>query len=214
MTDKKPISALWSQYRLSRSEDARFPAALQDAITLYHYVLDLGVPAENIIISGESAGGHLVIALLRYIADYKTLPWPRGAIAWSPWCDISHRALDGYRKSHRYKTDILNMGMLEWGIGAFPPRDRNEESERYLSPVDYPFPCKAPLYINVGTDEVLYPEIHNFAKRMQEVQGNRIRYEEMKDVPHDVLLNAYFTGLTAEAEHQAAQAGQFFEIEK
>jgi acetyl esterase/lipase len=86
--EKLGATTFYAQYRLSRDEKTRFPAALQDAVTFYRYVLDQGVDSSNIIISGDSAGGGLVLALLRYIEEHgKLLPPPRGVMAWSPWVD-------------------------------------------------------------------------------------------------------------------------------
>ena len=53
------------QYRLSSDPGGRFPAALQDSITSYQYVLSRGIPSSQIVFSGDSAGGNLVLALLR-----------------------------------------------------------------------------------------------------------------------------------------------------
>ena len=52
---------LMPQYRLSSTGDegARFPAALQDVLTAYKYVLGLGVAAEDIVLSGDSRRGQL-----------------------------------------------------------------------------------------------------------------------------------------------------------
>lgn len=61
--------ALFAEYRLSCSAEGRFPAALQDALSSYLFLLDQGVHSGDIILSGDSAGGHLVISLLRYIHE-------------------------------------------------------------------------------------------------------------------------------------------------
>lgn len=69
-------NTLYVQYRLATRE-THFPAALQDAFTAYHHVLSLGIPSENIFLSGDSAGGNLVVALLRYIeTSHPDLPRP------------------------------------------------------------------------------------------------------------------------------------------
>lgn len=74
------------QYRLSSHADCQFPAALQDAVTSYSYLTqELGVPGSKIILSGDSAGGNLVLALLRYLADYTerlALQVPSAAWLW------------------------------------------------------------------------------------------------------------------------------------
>lgn len=81
--------ALFVQYRLSGEPSCCFPAAVQDAVTAYTYLLRQGIPASKIIISGDSAGGNIVVALLRYIAVLKypiVLPNPKGCLLWSPLC--------------------------------------------------------------------------------------------------------------------------------
>lgn len=50
---------------------------------------DLHIPPENIIVSGDSAGGGLTLALLMYLRD-NDYPLPSGAILMSPWVGTSH----------------------------------------------------------------------------------------------------------------------------
>lgn len=58
------------QYRLA-SNGGRFPAHLQDAITTYHHLIKtLGIDPAKIIISGDSAGANIALALLRYLVEY------------------------------------------------------------------------------------------------------------------------------------------------
>ncbi|KAI9848575.1 MAG: hypothetical protein M1837_007244 [Sclerophora amabilis] len=75
------------QYRLSSDQKCPFPAALQDA---YRYLLDQGISPLSIVLSGDSSGGNLVIALLRYLSDNKgLLPNPSAALLWSPSVDLA-----------------------------------------------------------------------------------------------------------------------------
>ncbi|KAL9058446.1 MAG: hypothetical protein Q9162_001741 [Coniocarpon cinnabarinum] len=85
-------------YRKSCYPGCSFPAALQNDRTAYNHLLDLGVSSFQILLSGDSAGGNLVLALLRFInatheSDQSTesspLPYPAGAALWSPWVDMS-----------------------------------------------------------------------------------------------------------------------------
>jgi len=72
------------QYRLSANTGGRFPAALQDALTSYAYLIfDLAILPSNIILSGDSAGGHMALQLLRYISDHGAeLGLPPPQCAW------------------------------------------------------------------------------------------------------------------------------------
>lgn len=78
------------QYRLASNPGGRFPAFLQDAITSFIYLNEtLKIPADKITISGDSAGGHLCLTLLRYLSDNPdaNIPNPVCAWLWSPWVD-------------------------------------------------------------------------------------------------------------------------------
>ncbi|CAO3570611.1 unnamed protein product [Mortierella alpina] len=81
-------------YRLA--PDSPFPAALQDAVAAYLYLLhppaDSGatpVDPKDIVIMGDSAGGGLAFATVLAIRD-AGLPMPAGVIGWSPWLDLLH----------------------------------------------------------------------------------------------------------------------------
>ncbi len=79
-------AVLCPEYRLASHPGGRFPAALQDAVTAYAFlVFELKVPAANVVLSGDSAGAHLVLGLLRYINAHKYIfPEPTGTLLWSP----------------------------------------------------------------------------------------------------------------------------------
>lgn len=87
----KASKLLWAQYRLAASEETRSPAAVQDALTYYRYVVSLGVDPKNIILSGDSAGGNVVLALMRHLesAQSPELPLPGGVIVFSPWVQVT-----------------------------------------------------------------------------------------------------------------------------
>ncbi len=73
-------------YRLA--PEAPFPAALDDALEAYRYLLDSGYLPSDIILCGESAGGGLCYSLcLRLKQEKMTLP--AGIIAISPWSDLT-----------------------------------------------------------------------------------------------------------------------------
>ena len=153
---------LCPQYRLSSTssptnKDAaagRFPAALQDAIASYSYLVnDLGIQAKDIVVSGDSAGGNLVLALLRYIAELHSpstststtpdnsisspssvaekLPHPSCAWLWSPWVDICKSltpATNFNERSPNASTDILASEFLIWASRAFCGIDDTNDS--------------------------------------------------------------------------------------
>ena len=77
--------ALAIDYRLAPEHP--FPAAVEDTIAAYKWLLAQGYKPGKIVISGDSAGGGLTIAALLAIRDAK-LPMPAGAVPISPWTDL------------------------------------------------------------------------------------------------------------------------------
>ncbi|CAO3588315.1 unnamed protein product [Absidia cylindrospora] len=91
---KSNAGVLAVDYRLAPQHP--FPCALEDALAAYLYLLApppdapfSPVAASDIVISGDSAGGGLTMALLLTIRDHG-LPMPGGAIPISPWVDLTH----------------------------------------------------------------------------------------------------------------------------
>lgn len=171
---------LWAQYRLAADETTCFPAAVQDALTYYHYVISLGIHPGNIILSGDSAGGNVVLALMRYLeaqqrltldqpldhSNYKPLPLPGGAIVFSPWLHITPRAGEDYKACSNTKADILTGPLLQWGADSYLPAS-HRAVEAYVSPLHHPFKTSIPLYIHAGATEALFTSISSFAEEMK-----------------------------------------------
>jgi hypothetical protein len=63
------ITNLVFEYRLAPENP--FPAALDDSVKVYHWLLDAGYKPENIVIAGESAGGGLCLATLLALKENK-----------------------------------------------------------------------------------------------------------------------------------------------
>ncbi|SCV69526.1 BQ2448_2546 [Microbotryum intermedium] len=110
------LRVVGANYRKSVRPETAFPAALQDAITAYKHLLDLGF--EDIVLAGDSAGGGLAMTLLLYFC--KTLVHsascpasfilPTSMFLYSPWVDLTLR---NHRKVHtRLADDILSQGQL------------------------------------------------------------------------------------------------------
>ncbi len=80
------IGALLYEYRLAPEHP--FPAAVEDSLVAYRWLLEQGVSASNIQIVGESAGGGLCLATLLALRD-QGLPLPAAGVALSPWTDLN-----------------------------------------------------------------------------------------------------------------------------
>ncbi|MCJ1396668.1 hypothetical protein MMC18_009560 [Xylographa bjoerkii] len=201
---------LMPQYRLGSRAGGQFPAALQDAVTSYKYLLDSGFAASSIVVSGDSAGGNIAITLLRYISEHKgLLPSPSAGLLWSPWVDVYRCLEDGVAERNRnYKTDYLTSAFTVWGAVGFVP-DSTKIAGEYLSSPPKPFTTDTPLWISTGGVEVLRDENVEFASGMDKMKGNKVDLHEEPFVPHDLLLTGNFLGFEKEAENTAKKAGEY-----
>jgi monoterpene epsilon-lactone hydrolase len=84
------LTALLPEYRLAPEHP--FPAALEDAVRAYTWLLDSGRAPMEIIVAGDSAGGGLVMSLLITLRQ-QDFPLPGGAVLLCPWVDLTCRNL-------------------------------------------------------------------------------------------------------------------------
>lgn len=205
------------QYRLSSLPASPtsnpFPAALQDVLTSYVYLLNnLKIPAKNITVSGDSAGGNLTIALLRYIAEYGAeidLPAPAGALLWSPWVDPADTSCSYVHNNKNYKTDYLCPPFTAWGTSAYAGQAGEKTlSQPYITQKYQMFKSPVPIFVNVGGSEILYFDVVDWVNKMKEA-GNDIVLDIDEHAPHDILALGAILGFKKEAEGMAKKASEW-----
>ncbi|KAI0435992.1 Alpha/Beta hydrolase protein [Xylaria telfairii] len=208
-------NALYIQYRLA-GPDARFPGAVQDLLTSYCYVLGLGIPPENISLVGDSAGGNIVLALLRFLETAQTsLPTPGRVLCFSPWVDVTLDSGLRYERSEASRIDLLDGPFLTWGASAYiPDGDLPEEVSASISPLNHPFATKTPLFIAAGGVEGLLDSICNFAEQMSGIEGTQVRLHVAKHMPHDFFLAYPILGSEVEVAAALDDAYGFFEQDR
>jgi epsilon-lactone hydrolase len=84
-------AVLVPDYRLAPEDP--FPAALEDALAAYSWLLERETPPERLTVAGDSSGGGLVMSLLISLRD-RGLPLPGGAVVFCPWVDLALRLQD------------------------------------------------------------------------------------------------------------------------
>ena len=86
LADEEGVRVFCAAYRLAPEHP--FPAALDDALEAYRYLISKGYGGDHIMLCGESAGGGLCYALCLKLKELK-MAMPCGIIAISPWTDLT-----------------------------------------------------------------------------------------------------------------------------
>ncbi|ETS84283.1 hypothetical protein PFICI_02308 [Pestalotiopsis fici W106-1] len=214
LTEAGVTSIYAPQYRLSGYGGQNpFPAALQDSLTSYLYLLNtLNIAAENILISGDSAGGTLAISLIRYIEEYGPdlgIPRPLGAVFVSPWVEpgsaLGPTALATFHSNVHWATDYMPFEMCAWAARVYTALVPVEHP--YITALGNPFSSKVPMLLTMGDAEVLEVECTAWVKEMQAVAGNRVEAYYEDAAPHDTLLLGGDIGWAESAKDVARNIG-------
>ncbi len=154
-----------------------YPAALEDAVRAYHWLVEKGYSGEKILVAGDSAGGGLVMALVMYLRDHgETLP--AGLIAMSPWTDLTSSG-ESYRTN--YEKDPLFGRTKDSLIYNREYVGLEDARNPYISPVFGDFHGFPPMLIQAGSYEMLLSDAEEVARKAKN-QGVRVRlhvYEGM-----------------------------------
>lgn len=150
------LKSLVFDYRLA--PEYPFPAAVNDCVTAYKWLLDEGYEAKNIIVGGESAGATLTLSLLLALKE-KNIVLPKAAFSISPITDLSCSA-----KSFEYnaKNDVAPMG--SWTVWTNLYIANTDTRNPILSPQFGNYKGCPPLYICVGTHEIHFDDCVNVAQ--------------------------------------------------
>lgn len=140
---------LMLSYRLA--PEHRYPAALDDCVAAYRWLLDQGIAHDHIIVAGDSAGGNLTLALLLRLRD-EALPMPAGAVALSPVADFTFSG-DSIRRNDGV-DDMFSAEMMEPLVPVYLPQ-RSLRTHPHVSPVFGDYTGLPPLLLVVGSTELL-----------------------------------------------------------
>lgn len=157
ITQGSGIKTLLFDHRLAPEDP--YPAALEDAVAAYRWLLAQGIAPGKIMIAGESAGGGLCLATLLALRDQGD-PLPAAAVALSPWTDLT---LTGESLQTRLQASIdpPNMSAVcsKYYVGDHDPR------LPWISPLYGDLHGLPPLFICVGTYETLLDDSTRFAEK-------------------------------------------------
>ena len=170
------VRCLSIEYRLAPEHP--FPAAIDDTYTAYKWLLKEGVKPKNIIVSGQSAGGGLCLALLLKLKE-KNFFQPRGAVALSPWTDLTQSG-----KTMKINADIdpvISKKYLDRMANLYLAKTPN--TSPLASPLYGELSGLPPLLVQVGSAETMLDDSRRFVKKAKEAKVD-VQIEVYKDMFH------------------------------
>ncbi|MBI2914121.1 MAG: alpha/beta hydrolase [Chloroflexi bacterium] len=190
--------ALAIAYRLAPENP--FPAAVEDAVAAYRWLLAGGERPAGIVIAGDSAGGGLTVATLVALRQAGE-PLPAAGVCLSPWVDM-----EGLGESMTSRAEVDPMVQREALL---------QSAKAYLGGADPRSPLAAPLYadltglppllIQVGTAETLLDDATRLAKKAREA-GVDVTLEPWDDMIHVWQI---FAAMLPEAQQAIDRIGEF-----
>lgn len=148
LAESTSMDVLCFDYRLAPENP--YPAATEDAMKAWNYLMLLGYGARDVILMGDSAGGNLALSLMLKLKEEGRI-LPRGLVLMSPWTDLTSSG-----KSFATKAEldpVLDSAYIDRMIQAYA--EGQNLKNPYISPLFGNFEGFPPTYIQVGENEIL-----------------------------------------------------------
>lgn len=148
LAESTSMDVLCFDYRLAPEHP--YPAATEDAMKVWDYLMLLGYGARDIILTGDSAGGNLALSLVLKLKKQGRL-LPRGIVLMSPWTDLTSSG-----KSFEAKAEVdpvLDRDYIDRMVAAYAPD--MDLKQPLISPLFGDFEGFPPVYIQAGENEIL-----------------------------------------------------------
>lgn len=163
-------------YRLA--PEYPFPAALEDAITAYDWLLDQGFLPENIVFAGDSAGGGLCLACqIKLRETQKNLPV--ACVCMSPWIDLTESNEDAFQ--YQSQDPIVPIHELSKWVHLYA--DKTPASHPLISPFYANLSGLAPLFIQASTTEILTEQAIRLEQKVLK-EGGKVILDLWPDMLH------------------------------
>ncbi len=183
------MDVLSFDYRLAPEHP--YPAATEDAMQVWNYLMLLGYGARDIILAGDSAGGNLALSLTLKLKEEGRL-LPRGLVLMSPWTDLTSSG-----KSYISKAEIdpvLNGAYLEKMIRNYA--EGQELTNPLISPLFGDYVGFPPTYIQVGNNEILLDDSVMLYKKLLKANVS-VKLEMFKGMWHVFQMSPFKTAYEA-----------------
>jgi phosphinothricin tripeptide acetyl hydrolase len=149
---------LLPDYRLAPEHP--FPAAVDDAVAAYRWLITQSIAPSRIVIAGDSAGGGLTVATLLALRDAR-VPLPAGGVCISPWTDLTNSA--GSYTTRKDADPIVVHASIQQMTAAYLAG--HDTKTPLASPLYADLAGLPPLLVHVGDDEVLLDDAVRLGER-------------------------------------------------
>lgn len=192
-------SVLLVDYRLAPEHP--FPAALDDCVSAYQWLLKTGFSPRNLALAGDSAGGGLALSTLIRLKEVYS-PLPASATLFSPWTDLT-------MSGDSIKTNAKKEAMLstDWMQLMAQHYAGNQLNNPLCSPLFADLSELPPILIQVDESEVLLDDSRRLATKLHE-QGVVTRINIWHGMWH---VWQTFVRFVPEANKAVDQAGEFIQ---
>jgi acetyl esterase/lipase len=194
------IRAVLPEYRLA--PEHRFPAAVDDVVSIYRSLISTGLTPDEIVLAGDSAGANLAMALMLKLRDAGD-PLPAAACLLCPWIDL---ALAGESITTNADNDPWFRAEVIRHVASLYC-DQNQIMNPLVSPVYADASGLPPLYIQVGGDEILLSDSTRLVDNVRS-SGGRVEIEVWPGMWH--VFQA-FVGWMPESRRAIDKIGEFFQ---
>jgi acetyl esterase/lipase len=178
-----------------RAPEHPYPAAPDDALAAYRWLLAEGVDPRRIVLAGESAGGNLALVTLIELSR-RGEPLPAGALIISPWLDMesSGASMETNAPCDWGSREMLLFQARQYAGGA-------DLRDPRLSPLHAELRGLPPVFLQVGECEILLDQCKAFAARAL-AAGVELTLNVVPEMPHA----PYFFAAHAPAAARALEA--------
>lgn len=194
------MPCLLADYRLAPEHP--YPAAVEDAVAAYSWMLTQGYGADRLAVAGDSAGGGLTLATMLHLRQ-RGQPLPAAIACLSPWTDMT---MTGASIQGKVAADpLVKPASLErcaaWYLGD------GDRADPLASPLLGDLTGLPPLLIQVGSEEILLDDASRLAARA-EAAGVTVAYQCWDQMFHVWQL---YAPMLSEARDAIAAIGDFID---
>ena len=194
------VTAFVPDYRLAPEHP--FPAQVDDAVAVFHGLINAGIEADKIATIGDSAGGNLAVASVLRLRELGA-QLPGCVIAFSPWLDME---LTGESLDRNAATDALVQRPILQGMRDLFLGEGTAANHPIASPLHSEYQGFPPLYVNVGSIETLLDDSVRLHEKAS-TQGVNSTLSVVEGMQH---VFPFLAGRTAEADEEIERIADWY----